>query len=303
MLENNFKTEKIPHRVVVIGSGGFIGREIVKQLKLNNIPILTLSRIDVDFLEDGAGIKLTKFLVPNDVLIFAAAIAPCTNLISFQKNIKMINELCTFLEKCPVSHLIYLSSDAVYKDSKTPIVESSCAEPSSLHGAMHLTREIALRQSYVGPLTIVRPTLVYGLEDTHNGYGPNKFRRLASKGDPIVLFGQGEELRDHVDVEDVAILISKIIMFRSCGIVNAVSGEVVSFRKIAEFIANEFNPKVLVKGSIRLTEMPHGGYRAFDNSNLMSAFPGFKFKSWRDGLSQLHKKFISQSRLDSCDEL
>ena len=28
-------------------------------------------------------------------------------------------------------------------------------------------------------LCIVRPTLVYGANDPHNGYGPNKFIRLA----------------------------------------------------------------------------------------------------------------------------
>jgi nucleoside-diphosphate-sugar epimerase len=37
--------------------------------------------------------------------------------------------------------------------------------------------------------------------DPHNGYGPNRFRRLAAGGEEIVLFGEGEERRDHVQVE------------------------------------------------------------------------------------------------------
>jgi nucleoside-diphosphate-sugar epimerase len=40
--------------------------------------------------------------------------------------------------------------------------------------------------------------------DPHNGYGPNRFRRLAAAGQEIVLFGGGEERRDHVLVDDVA---------------------------------------------------------------------------------------------------
>jgi len=48
------------------------------------------------------------------------------------------------------------------------------------------------------PLAILRPTLVYGAGDPHNGYGPNRFRRLASANQPIVLFGEGEERRPAV---------------------------------------------------------------------------------------------------------
>ena len=52
-------------------------------------------------------------------------------------------------------------------------------------------------------LCIVRPTLVYGEGDPHNGYGPNRFIKLIKKK-PIELFGRGEELRDHVWINDVS---------------------------------------------------------------------------------------------------
>ena len=48
---------------------------------------------------------------------------------------------------------------------------------------------------FTGPLALIRPTLVHGLDDPHNGYGPNRFRRLAATGREIVLFGEGEERR------------------------------------------------------------------------------------------------------------
>jgi nucleoside-diphosphate-sugar epimerase len=90
------------------------------------------------------------------------------------------------------------------KDSAEPISESSCAEPGSLHGAMHLTREVMLRSEFSGPLAFVRPTLTYGIDDPHNGYGPNRFRRLAAAGKDLTLFGEGEEQRDHIAVADIA---------------------------------------------------------------------------------------------------
>ena len=290
MLTHAYSSENKPSRVVVIGAGGFIGSEVVNQLTALKIHVLPVGRKNVDLLTDGADTLLSNLLNPNDILIFISALAPCKDLVMLQDNLKMANSVCKALLSLPVAHVIYVSSDAVYKDSSVPIVESSCAEPSSLHGVMHLSREIALKQSYLGPLAIVRPTLVYGFSDPHNSYGPNRFRRLASSEEPIILFGEGEELRDHVDVEDVAALICNIVLFRSSGIANAVSGNVVSYRELAEFTAREFTPHVLVKGSLRAGGMPHGGYRAFDNRAVLQAFPGFQFRHWREGLELVHQR-------------
>jgi hypothetical protein len=82
--------------------------------------------------------------------------------------------------------------------------------------------EVALRGEYAGSIAVVRPTLVYGLDDPHNGYGPNRFRRLAAAGEGIVLFGEGEERRDHVAVEDLAELVWSRVR-RLIGMANFVS--------------------------------------------------------------------------------
>jgi len=289
MLEHLNSTPRKPARVVVLGAGGFIAGAIVRSLSSQGIPVLPLGRLELDLLKSGADKQLAKALEPDDTLVFASAKAPCKNLEMLRENALMAEAVCAALKENRVAHLVYISSDAVYKDSPQALNENSCAEPASYHGAMHLVREVALRQEFAGPLAIVRPTLVYGLEDSHNGYGPNRFRRLAASGKEIVLFGEGEERRDHVDVEDLAALVCLIATYKSKGIVNAVSGEVVSFRQLAEFAASEFTPRVAVKGSPRKGPMPHNGYRPFDNRAALAAFPGFRFKSWREGLSLIHR--------------
>jgi nucleoside-diphosphate-sugar epimerase len=213
-----------------------------------------------------------------------------------RENLVMAEAVCKALRQRAVSHLIYISSDAVYEDSRQQITETSSAAPSSLHGAMHLAREIALSEAFRGPLALVRSTLVYGLDDPHNGYGPNRFRRLAAAGREIVLFGEGEERRDHVNVEDVAELVRLIVRHRSAGVANAVSGEVVSFRELAEFAAEEFTPRVAVRGSPRSGPMPHDGYRAFDNRAVLDAFPGFRFQHWREGLARVHARVAASAK-------
>jgi len=299
MLNHGHSKPVKPPRVVVMGGGGFIAGAILRRLRADGITVVGLGRPTLDLLAAGAADQLARALDAQDTLVFASAKAPCKDLQMLLENMQMAIAVCTALRKKPVAHVVYVSSDAVYKDSSGPLTETSCAEPGALHGAMHLAREIALRQEYSGPLAIVRPTLAYGFDDPHNGYGPNRFCRLAAAGKEIVLFGEGEERRDHVDVEDVAELARLIILRRSTGIANAASGEVASFRELAEFAASAFSPKVQIRGTPRNGPMPHNGYRPFDNSAVLKAFSGFRFKGWREGLTALHARQQKEERQEN----
>ena len=95
----------------------------------------------------------------------------------------IVKAIIDALVRVPVSHVINVSSDAVYGDEPAPLTEHAPAAPESLHGAMHLAREIAFRSEIPTPLAIVRPTLIYGASDPHNGYGPNRFRRQAARAE------------------------------------------------------------------------------------------------------------------------
>ena len=290
MLIHHFETPQKPSRVVVLGSGGFIGGAIHRRLNAAGLTTLPLTRDQIDLEQADAAVKLADLLEVADTLVFVSAKAPCKDLRMLIENTHMAQAVCNALKIKPVAHVIYLSSDAVYRDSPKELTELSCAEPGGIHGVMHLTREVALSQEYSGPLAFVRPTLVYGLDDPHNGYGPNRFRRLAAAGKDIVLFGEGEEQRDHVDLNDIAELVYLIAMHRSRGVANAVSGDVVSFKELAEQASVAFAAPVKVIGSTRNGPMPHNGYRAFDNAAVLKAFSGFRFKNWREGLSALHQR-------------
>jgi nucleoside-diphosphate-sugar epimerase len=200
------------------------------------------------------------------------------------RNVQMMINVCGALSQIQPRHVIYVSSDAVYADCIGPLKETSSAEPASMHGVMHLTREIMLKEAVEGHLAILRPTLIYGVSDPHNGYGPNRFRRLAAAGETIILFGKGEEQRDHVLVDDVAELIRLIAWHRSTGILNAATGTVTSFKQMAEQIVAQFNPSVAIKESPRIGTMPHNGYRPFDPTATLSSFPHFQYTYISDGM-------------------
>jgi UDP-glucose 4-epimerase len=294
MLNHLNAEDKKPKRVVILGSQGFIGSAIYSRLKASQIPVLGLGSKDLNLTSPDAKKKLIELLDVRDVLVLVSAKAPCKDIEMLLENIQMVKNVCNALKEIPISQLVYISSDAVYGDSDRPLTESSSTEPGSIHGIMHLAREVAIKQSYPGTLAIVRPTLVYGLNDPHDGYGPNRFRRLAAQGKEIILFGEGEEQRDHVDVDDIANLVTRVILRKSEGVINAVTGEVVSFRELAELASSSFEPKVDVKGSPRNAPMPHNGYRAFDNSAVFKAFPEFEFKPWHEGMTRVNQLYRMQ---------
>jgi nucleoside-diphosphate-sugar epimerase len=290
MLEHLNDSDRLPAKVVVMGAGGFVGGKIVERLKADGADVEALTRKDVDLMADDAAETLARHLSPETALVVTSAKAPCKNTEMLLDNIKMMKAVCDAIQESPPSHLLYISSDAIYSDSMKPLTEDSPAGADNLHGIMHAAREAMLKAS-VGdvPLAFLRPTLIYGADDPHNGYGPNKFRRLAAEGADITLFGEGEEQRDHVSVEDVAELAARIVKRKSRGALNAATGVVTSFREIAEKIVELADGAISVKGSPRKGPMPHNGYRAFNASATKVAFPDFVYTPLQEGLARMQK--------------
>src|SRR3990167_3988373 len=101
-----------PSRVVVLGAKGFIGNAAIRCLQRNQIPVLSLSREQIDFCDETAADRIARLLTPNDAVLIAAAQAPCKNNAMLMTNILMMKNIGDALVKQPVSHVIYISSDA-----------------------------------------------------------------------------------------------------------------------------------------------------------------------------------------------
>jgi UDP-glucose 4-epimerase len=291
MLRHHHPSPKPPARAVILGAGGFVGGAIARKLAANGGPVVGLGRAELDLLSDGATKRLASRLHPDDALVVVSARAPCKTPAMMLENIRMMAAVCDAVVAQPVDHLVYISSDAVYADGPLPLTEESPAAPASLHGAMHVAREQMLRSVAAStPLAILRPTLVYGAGDPHNGYGPNRFRRQASRGEMIVLFGNGEERRDHVDVDDVAEITRLVLDHRSEGVLNIATGTVSSFRDLAEKAVRLAAREVAIEASPRSGPMPHNGYRPFDPAATFKAFPGFRYTPLDAGLARAQQQ-------------
>jgi nucleoside-diphosphate-sugar epimerase len=287
MLDHHWQTPREPERVVILGRRGFVAGAVVERLERRAVETLALGSNEVDLLASGAADALAARLTESDALVIVSAIAPCKDIRALIDNLIMMRAACEAIGQVRPAHTLYISSDAVYADEVNPVRESSCAAPASLHGMMHAARELMLKTTVAGaPICILRPSLLYGAADPHNGYGPNRFRRVATEGKAIVLFGEGEEKRDHVLIDDLAEIVDLCLTHRSAGVLNVATGTSASFREVAERVAGLFDRAAPVEGTPRQNPIAH---RHFDITACRKAFPRFRYTALKEGLAKAHR--------------
>jgi UDP-glucose 4-epimerase len=285
--------DRKPARVVLIGARGFVGTAIRELLDRRGVDHLALTSTELDLLDIAAGDKLAASLRADDAVVMLAALTPDKgrDLATMMKNLTMMQNVCAAIGRTGCAHFVYFSSDAVYNTVDSRVTEETPPSPQDLYGAMHYTREIMARSLAKTPVLVLRPTLIYGLHDTHNSYGPNRFRRAAQKDGKIVLFGAGEEMRDHIHVDDVAMLTLRCLLRRSTGTLNVATGISHSFHNSAELVARQFGNAVEIAETPRANPVTH---RHYDIADTIKAFPDIRFVSLQDGVARVHREMLDK---------
>jgi len=296
MLIHQFPNAVQPARVVILGAGGFLASELGRVLEQAKVAVRPVHPQEIDLTDAAAADRVAALLEPQDAVIMPAGLTPDKgrDVGTLMKNLRMGESVCAALARSGVAHFVYLSSDGVYDGRFSSLLnEDSSTEPTDLYTLMHIAREKMLghtcRERKI-PFVVVRPVAIYGPGDTHNSYGPNRFIRTARKDGKITLFGGGEETRHHVYVTDVAELIKLCILHASTGVINAVTGEAISFAEVAQKVA------AAVGNTVAIERLPRGGpitHRHFDLSALARAFPSFRATSFDAGLARTIEGMVS----------
>jgi nucleoside-diphosphate-sugar epimerase len=271
---------------MLLGAHGFIGSELARQLNAQSIPTLTVSSQQLDLTASQAAPALASLLRPTDAVVMLAALTPDKgrDTATLLRNITMMQSVCTAMSQTGCAHFVYFSSDAVYDSAISRVSEDTPAAPQDLYGVMHLARECMARNFGGGPVLVLRPTLVYGCQDSHNAYGPNRFSRAAKDSGRITLFGGGEETRDHIAVEDVAALTVRCLLTQRSGILNVATGVSTTFSGVANLVATNSARTVEVVGTSRANPITH---RHYDITRLIKAFPDFRCVPLPDGIARM----------------
>ena len=237
------------NNILIFGRKGFIGKNFCNFLDKKKVMYKGYSSDEINLNDELSCLKLKNIKKNNYIIIFFSALTPDKGKdeITLIKNLNMIKNFFTYFPKDFINHFFYMSSDAVYNIGKKIISEKTIPDPQDLYGLMHLTREKVVQTHLPKEkITILRPTGVYGKGDTHSSYGPNRFIKTALKNNEILLFGSGKDLRNHLFIDDLMVMIFFFLKRKITGIFCLASDNSCSFLHIAKAI-KDFLPTVIIK--------------------------------------------------------
>jgi len=214
--------------ILVTGGAGFIGSNLVDRLSLENrVTVLDnlssglpsnleqskdrITLVKGDILDKG----LLKDIVAEVEFIFHLA-ANVGNVRSIEDpgfdmevNIKGTINLLEVCVNSNIKRLVYSSSGAIFGEAKyLPVDEDHPLNPESPYGVSKLAAEkycFAFHKVHGLPTTALRYFNAYGPRQGSSGYAnviAIFFQRIRD-GKPFTIFGDGEQTRDFVFVENI----------------------------------------------------------------------------------------------------
>jgi len=200
--------------ILVTGSTGLLGTNLVKKLKADHHQVTGVSRrtgIDLRFMDLASMVmNNTK---PEVVYHLAANAAESRGQISpidmTERNILVFVNVLRAAINAKVKRFVYISSAAVYGEVTVPYKEDGETDPADVYGVNKLACEQILKimaKVYDFEFVIFRPHNLYGPHQNMNDPYRNVvalFMRRLIEGEPYKLFGEGKMRRAFSYVEDV----------------------------------------------------------------------------------------------------
>jgi UDP-glucose 4-epimerase len=221
--------EILAMRALVTGGAGFIGSNIVRLLIEEGHRVTVLDNLLSGYADNLAPFPQVAFIQGDirnpeqveqavqdvDVIFHLAASVGNRRAIEHPLDDSEINVMGTLriLEAARqhgVQKVVISSSAGIFGELKTlPIREDHPIEPISPYGASKLAAEKhGLAYSYLYDMDVValRYFNVYGVNQRYDAYGNviPIFAYRILRGEPIIIFGDGEQTRDFINVRDVA---------------------------------------------------------------------------------------------------
>ncbi len=257
-----------PHkRILVTGGAGFIGSHVSESFRLDGCEVVVLDDLSmgsretlhkgIEFIEgDVRDVETARKAVKGvDAVIHLAARVSVRNSCDAFTDDASVNVIGTLsmLDACKdsgVKRFVYASSMAVYADSPepTPIAETYACKPISPYGVGKLASEQYVRT--ICPEIGIEPVVLRFF----NTYGPGQtltpyvgvitiFVNRLLDGLPPIIFGDGEQKRDFISVDDIVTACALALESDSGGeTLNIGSGVAVSVNQLANVLCEMIKP-------------------------------------------------------------
>jgi UDP-glucose 4-epimerase len=241
-------------KICITGTEGFVGSHLQKFLIKKNFKLFFLDRKKI---KDDSLIE--EYFKKINLIIHCAGSGlikyPNNNKkLHYQNNVVLSQRLarCIRKSKNKKIHLIYLSSQAVYGNPKIiPIKETHKTNPSTDYGKTKLRVEKLFKNcKMLKKLTVLRLFSIYG-----NGLRKQVVWDACKKlsKSRAIFKGSGYESRDFLNINDLSILIYKIIMtkkFYKSAVFNVGSGVGTEIKKLIILISKFLKKEKLIKFKI-----------------------------------------------------
>lgn len=248
-------------RALVTGGAGFIGSTLVKLLLAKGCHVRVLDNFSTGYEDNLAGLDVELLrgdvrdaervaeAVKGRTCVFhlAASIGNVKSLAdpAEDSDVNVIGtvRLLDAARKTGIQRIVYSSSAAIFGELATmPIDEDHPCNPDSPYGVSKLAAEkhmLCFAKLYGFTAVCLRYFNVYGVNQRYDAYGnviPIFAQRL-SEGRPLVIYGDGEQTRDFVNVEDVAM--ANYLAATRVGVTdvfNVGCGQSITINRLAELV-------------------------------------------------------------------
>jgi UDP-glucose 4-epimerase len=257
-------------KVLVTGGAGFIGSNIVRLLVAEGHAVTVLDDLSsgyrcnlptVRFIEGDIRDPeaVSRAVAGAEVIFHLAASVGNTRSIEHPIEDSEINVIGTLrvleaARRAGVRKVVFSSSAGIFGELKTlPIRGDHPVEPDSPYGASKLGAEkLCLAYAKLYPLECVclRYFNVYGVNQRYDAYG-NVIPIFAHRmwhGLPVIIFGDGEQTRDFVNVRDVAQANYKAALSTGIsGAFNVASGTRITINRLAALMCEASGIQATIK--------------------------------------------------------
>lgn len=249
-------------KALVTGGAGFIGSNVVRLLADEGFEVVALDSLVTGYRKNLNGISGVRFVEGDvrdgavvsrlmdgvDAVFHLAASVGNTRSIENPIGDSEVNVIGTLrvleaARHAGVRKIVCSSSAAIFGELKTlPIAEDHPCEPDTPYGVSKLAEEkqcLAYAKLYDIEAVCLRYFNVYGVNQRYDAYGNviPIFAHRMLRGEPLTIYGDGEQTRDFVNVSDVAR--ANLLAARATdlsGAFNIASGESVTINRLTELM-------------------------------------------------------------------
>jgi len=298
-------------KVLVTGGCGFIGSNLVHRLLKDGNDVVVLDDLflgdranipeDVKFVEGSVtDFELLKKLTSDVDVVFhmaARSSAPiCDNdpVDATDVNVKGFVNVLECAKINNISRIVYASTSSLYSVFSPPHREDMVVIPRTVYEGSMYCREVYSKvywQNFDVESVGMRFFSVYGPRENHKGRYANiitQFLWKMKKGEEIIVYGDGNQTRDFIFVDDVveALILASKAKNVAGEVFNVGRGEEHTFNEVISLLEEHTG----LKANVKYVRNPIKNYvaRTLADTRKSEKFLGFKAKiSLEEGIKKI----------------